>query len=461
MIRPIKNAESFRGGLGSLVVLALLLADVVHGQQPAPARDPMPTPAFPGAEGAGKWSRGGRGGRVIAVTNLNDDGPGSLRAAIDAPEPRTVVFHVSGTIELSRPLRVAHPFITIAGQTAPGDGICLKGRELQIGRTHDVIVRHLRCRPGDKTSAAGELDAISLWDARDVIIDHCSATWSTDECLSVTRDSDRVTVQHCLIAEALTEHSFGSIIGLYDGSISFLHNLYANNRSRNPRPAGYQAEEGRAGTPGPRIDFRHNVIFNWGSAAGYTGSANVEWPERIAMNYVGNYLKPGEDTTEAARRQAFTIHGGGTAELFLDENHMENPSRPLATPADFARVESGGTLLLRDTPLEFEPLAKELTAEAAYARVLESVGAVKPRRDPVDAGIIAGVADGSGRRRSTIADDAWPVLRGSAPEPDQDGDGLPDAWERAHGLDETDPSDAARVAGPEGWTYLELWLNGL
>ncbi len=422
------------------------------------------TPAFPGAEGAGKWARGGRSGRVISVTNLDDSGPGSLRAALEAREPRTTVFRVSGTIELAKPLRILHPFITVAGQTAPGDGICLKGHELQIGGTHDVIVRHLRCRPGDKNSQAGEVDAISLWDARDVIIDHCSATWSTDECLSVTRDSDRVTVQHCLIAEALTEHSYGSIIASYRGAISFLHNLYASNRSRNPRPGGYQTlpEPGRASDPGPRIDFRHNVIFNWGSGAGYTGAGNLEQAERIAMNYAGNYLKPGADTPAGYRGKAFTIYKGATAELFLEGNQIEaSPPPPAAAQADLLAVYPGSTLILRDAPLDFDPPAEKLTAATAYARVLENAGAVKPSRDPVDARIVAGIRDGTGRRRLTIEADAWPALRSAEPESDRDGDGLPDAWERAHGLNDADPADAARVAGPEGWTHLELWLNSL
>jgi len=181
------------------------------------------TLAFPGAEGAGKWPQGGRGGRVIPVTNLDDSGPGSLRAAAEAKGPRTVVFRVSGTIELQTPISIKQPFLTIAGQTAPGEGICLKGQSLLISNTHDIIIRHLRCRPGDKTSLPGEMDAISMSSVRDVILDHCSATWSTDECLSVTRDSDRVTVQNCLIAEALTSHALGSIIGSYVGSISFLN----------------------------------------------------------------------------------------------------------------------------------------------------------------------------------------------------------------------------------------------
>ncbi|MEN3940916.1 hypothetical protein WJU23_06465 [Prosthecobacter sp. SYSU 5D2] len=419
------------------------------------------TPAFPGAEGAGKWAKGGRGGIVIPVTNLEDDGPGSLRAAVERKEPRTVIFRVSGTIELKTPLRIRHPFITIAGQTAPGDGICLKGQEFQIGPTYDVIVRHLRCRPGDKTSGAGEMDAISLYSVRDVIMDHCSATWSTDECFSITRNSDRVTVQHCLIAEALTSHALGSIIGAYEGRISFLNNLYASNRARNPRVSGYQAEAGREESRGPQVDFRHNVIFNWYSGAGYTGTGKVTERERIAMNYVGNYLKPGADTLASSRGKAFTISQGATAELYMEGNRLDKPQQVLTTQADLLRVNPGSTLILRDTPLDFESLPESPDAGVTYERVLENAGAVKPQRDAVDERIIAGVRDGTGRQRVTVEEDVWPLLNGGDPLPDQDGDGLPDAWERAHGLDERDARDGAKVAGPEGWTHLEVWLNSL
>lgn len=418
------------------------------------------TLAFPGAEGAGQWARGGRGGKVIAVTNLNDAGPGSLRAALETHGPRTVIFRVSGTIELSRPLRVAHPFVTIAGQTAPGGGICLKGYELEIFNTHDVIVRHLRCRTGDQTSKASEQDAISLSDATDVIIDHCSATWSTDECLSVTNGSDRVTVQHCLIAEALTKHSYGSIIGSYRGAISYLHNLYANNIARNPRPGGYQYTQGHENDPGPRIEFRNNVLYNWASGPGYTGSGKPEEAERIAMNYVGNYLKAGPDTSTADRTKAFTIFQGGTAELFLEGNQLD-PQPPIRFQSELITIRPGSTLILRAAPIPFDPAAENLTAKAAYARVLENVGAVKPARDAVDAGIVEGVRDGTGRQKLTIPTDAWPPLARKEPEADSDADGLPDAWERQHGLNEADTTDAARVAGPEGWTHLELWLNSL
>ncbi len=418
------------------------------------------TPAFLGAEGAGKWAKGGRGGKVIAVTNLNDAGSGSLRVAVETQGPRTVIFRVSGTIELTKPLRVTHPFLTIAGQTAPGDGICLKGHELQIGNTHDIVIRYLRCRPGDQTSNPGDMDAISIWDAKDVIIDHCSGTWSTDECLSVTRDSDRLTVQHCLIAEGLTKHSYGSIIASYRGAISYLGNLYACNISRNPRPSGHQDIKEHANEPGPRIDFRNNVLYNWTYGPGYTGTGESTGPERIAMNYVGNYLKPGPDTSAGDRFKVFTIFKGGTAELFLDGNQFD-PPQSIRFQSELLTVRPGSTLILRDAPLPIEAPTDNLTAKAAYVRALESVGASKPARDAVDAGIIAGVRDGTGRQKLTIAEDAWPGLRGEDPAVDGDGDGLPDAWEREHSLNPGDGTDAASVAGPEGWTHLELWLNGL
>jgi len=416
--------------------------------------------AFPGAEGAGKWAKGGRGGKVIFVTTLEDSGPGSLRQAVETTGPRTVIFRVSGTIELTKPLRVTHPWLTIAGQSAPGDGICLKGQSLQIGSTHDIVIRYLRCRPGDQTSKPGDMDAISIWDAVDVILDHCSATWSTDECLSVTRDSDRVTVQHCLIAEGLTKHSYGSIIASYRGAISYLGNLYANNISRNPRPSGYQYEKEHAGEPGPRIDFRNNVLYNWTYGPGYAGTDSTTSSERISMNYVGNYLKPGPDTAAVDRAKAFTLFQGGTADLFLEGNQLD-PPLSIYFQSELLTLRQGSILSLRNTPLPLDSPANTLTAKAAYARALKDVGAVKPARDAVDTEIIAGVKEGTGRQKLTLTHNAWPELRGRNPEPDSDGDGLPDAWELKRGLNPADGADAIRLAGPEGWTHLEIWLSEL
>ncbi len=212
-----------------------------------------------------------------------------------------------------------------------------------------------------------------------------SATWSTDECLSVTRDSDRVTGQHCLIAEALASHRLGSIIASYRGGISFLHSLYASNRARNPRPGSYLTEPGHADDPGPRIDFSQNTIFKWSTGPGYTGRDHAEKPERIAMNYAGNYLQPGADTGAPYRAKAFTICRGATVEMFPDGNQVENPPQPINVPSELLMVKPGCTLILHDTPAPFETLA----ARAAYLRVLENVGATKPKRDAGDARIIA------------------------------------------------------------------------
>jgi hypothetical protein len=207
--------------------------------------------AFPGAEGFGAFSKGGRGGKVLYVTNLNAEGPGSLRWAVEQEGPRTIVFGVSGTIELKDRLNLENPFITIAGQTAPGDGICLKGETLKI-LTHDVIVRYIRVRVGDAKFNVGGAnqgkDAIDISVGEDIIVDHCSAGWSLDEAISASTKLptlDRVTVQWCFITEGLNidNHGFGSLIrGTRGAKYSYLHNLYAHNKGRNPRPGNYDVK---------------------------------------------------------------------------------------------------------------------------------------------------------------------------------------------------------------------------
>ncbi|HEY6167986.1 MAG TPA: pectate lyase, partial [Verrucomicrobiae bacterium] len=260
-------------------------------------------PAFPGAEGAGTFATGGRGGRVIYVSNLNDSGPGSLREAVEAKGPRTVLFKTSGTIELRHPLRVREPFLTIAGQSAPGDGICLKRCSFMI-ETHDVVVRFIRSRLGPEGGKAE--DAISIGTgARNVIADHCSASWSVDELLSTSGTNiNGVTVQWCIIAEALNksvhpkgEHGYGSLIRA-DGDVTYHHNIYAHNKSRNPRPGSYG--EGR----GLLLDFRNNLIYDWGERAGYTSE------DPATINYVANYLKSGPSTRRLD--EAFNVGGAET-----------------------------------------------------------------------------------------------------------------------------------------------------
>jgi hypothetical protein len=183
-------------------------------------------------------------------------------------------------------------------------------------------------------------------------------------------------------------------------------------------------------------------------------------PETIAMNYVANYLKPGPDTMPAYRTKAFTIDKGAVAELFLEGNELEGLHPSATAQIDLLMIKPGATLTLREAPLEIEAPAETIAASAAYHRVLVDVGAVKPRRDSVDARIIAGVRDGTGRMRLTIPEDGWPLLQSTSPPPDTDGDGLPDVWEVTHGLNSADPTDAAQVTS-DGWTNLENWLNSL
>ena len=248
-------------------------------------------PAFPGAEGFGSTTPGGRGGKVLIVSTLKDYAPGerpivgSLRAAIDAKGPRTIVFRVSGTIELKAGLRITEPYVTIAGQTAPGDGVCLKKYNLGVRDTHDVVIRYLKIRPGDVSGK--ELDGLYVYRSQNVVIDHCSVSWSVDETLSVTGEGcTNVCVQWCFITESLNKsvhgkgsHGYGSLIRT-DGDITYHHNLYAHHKTRCPRPGTY-------GDPrGILLDFRNNVIYHWMSPAGYTAK------DKAAINYIGNFLKP-------------------------------------------------------------------------------------------------------------------------------------------------------------------------
>jgi pectate lyase len=228
---------------------------------------------------------GGRGGKILFVRNLNDAGPGSFREAVTTKGPRIVVFRVGGLITLRTPVRITEPFLTIAGQTAPGDGICIRGNEVSIS-THDVIVRYLRFRPGD--ISGGEVDALNIvGDSRDIIVDHCSAGWSVDEALSPSGGVRNVTVQWSIIVEGLNRsvhskgaHGYGSLVRAI-GGVTFHHNLWAHNDARNPRLGdNYGAEF-------PVFDIRNNVMYDWGSTcSGLTG-------DHLRANYVNNYIRSG------------------------------------------------------------------------------------------------------------------------------------------------------------------------
>ena len=382
-----------------------------------------PTAAFPGAEGFGANTPGGRGGAVLSVTNLDDYNPrsdqpiaGSLRSACNSKGPRIVVFRVAGTIALKAPLRISDPYLTLDGQNAPGGGICLKDNETKI-HTHDVIVRYLRFRTGDEVAAeyhkqgkTFEPDALGIDDgSSNVIVDHCSASWAIDECLSVSGEGiTNVTVQWCIISESLNhsmhskgDHGYGSLIRC-NGNVTFHHNLYAHHNSRTPRPGTY-------GEGSILLDFRNNVIYNV-IHGGYTSAD----PARV--NYIGNYYKGGPNGTWNC---AFSIGGDGTR-IYAADNQVVNLAE---------RQKHGWELIgrLKDinkqvTPFPVAPVATD-APERAYARVLAESGATLPARDTVDARIVAEVRQGKGRvinSQSQVG--GWPTLT-SAPAPPDSGHG--------------------------------------
>jgi pectate lyase len=410
-------------------------------------------PAFPGAEGFGSTTPGGRGGKVLFVDNLNDSGPGSLRAACDAEGPRIVIFRVSGLITLASPLTVRSPYLTIAGQTAPGDGICLRNFTLNIG-THDVVVRYLRSRLGDLSGQ--EADSITLIaGARDVVIDHCSATWSIDESLSLAGDVSNVTVQWCLIGDALNhskhakgDHGYGSL-SRANGPVTWHHNLWAHNNSRNPRLGD---NYGRP--PFPTFDVRNNVMYDYGEiCSGLTQGV-------LKVNYVANYIRPGPSS------KALTpIHIGGpsTLSFYIRDNVFEgNKAQTADNSLFFDPVVIDGKKQIEIVSDAFAaPLVHTVTAKDAYLAVLTSVGASLPRRDSVDAQIIDEVRRGKGSLIDSQQQmGGWPELKSSAPPRDSDNDGMPDSWERKHGLNSNDVSDGVTDKDKDGYTNLEEYLNG-
>lgn len=440
--------------LALLILSALLLAS-------APA---FGTPAFPGAEGFGAEAMGGRGGEVLFVTNLNDAGPGSLRAAVETEGPRTVIFRVSGTIALESTLSIRKPYITIAGQTAPGDGICLKDRGLAIAADH-VIVRHLRCRPGDNTGS--QPDAISINTGQNIIVDHCSASWGVDETLSASTSGQlgHLTVQWCIISESLNasshqkgDHGYGSLIrGGWGNGYTFHHNLYAHHHARLPRPGNYNSQT--LDPDGLILDFRNNVIYNWaGDAAGYNSDGSNGVDSITRMNFVGNYYQSGPDSSGTLAFSERTP----TAQAYFADNAMNGhlPDDPWSLVVFHGFSDEDLARYRLPAPIPVAPVFTD-DAMTAYERVLAEVGATLPARDSVDTHVVRSVREGTGH----IIDDeddvrGWPPLASARPPKDADRDGMPDQWERRHGLSSANPEDRNADADQDGYTNLEEYLNG-
>ena len=460
------------------------------------------TPAFPGADGFGRYVSAGRGGNVYHVTSLADDGTeGTLRWALGKSGAKTIVFDVSGTIHLQSSLDIAIGNVTIAGQTAPGDGICVADYPVAI-KANNVIVRYMRFRLGNKNvllNGADGWDAFGGMDQENIIVDHCSVSWSIDECLSVLGNKN-TTVQWCLVAQSLVNsghskgaHGYG---GNWGGSgASFHHNLIAHHGSRTPRLGPRpttQLDE--------RMDMRNNVIYNFGGNGCYGG-------EGMTVNIVNNYYKPGPGTS--TDKKGYRIAGIGIrtqsyvdtypayapalhlwGKYFVTGNYNtkyssvnnDNWTYGIINQIDASGCDGTFTAETKDSIKLAEPMDFVATtthsADDAYDRVLDYAGA-SLSRDSFDELMVSDARNGAAsytgkglskgfvnsqddNRPADAADDwsAWPTLNSTAAPIDTDGDGMPDEWEKSNGLDPSDPSDGKTI-GTDGYSNLENYLNSL
>ncbi len=433
--------------------------------------------AFPTAEGYGRFAEGGRGGRVLKVTNLNDAGPGSYRAAVEADGPRTVIFDVSGLITLESKLvvRKTNSNLTIAGQTAPGTGICIRKFNFGMMGASNVIIRYVRVRPGNISGLT--LDGMGMASSDNCIIDHCSISWTLDEAIS-TRGAKNITLQRTLISEALneaghkkyppgTQHGYAASIG---GDIgSFHHNLLAHNAGRNWSLAGglNKADHTYAG----RLDIRNNVVYNWKHRTTDGGAHEV--------NFVNNYYQPGPATKyfQALKAQ----YGGfpGTQQYYVAGNVMRGHFGVTNQEAGrTATTERGGTLPSTYSPWVespfFESHVQTYSAAESYDNVLANVGCNFPVLDEHDQRVIAEVRSGTAKFKGSktglpgLPDsqddvggwDNYPEVH-RAVDWDTDGDGMPNEWEKKYGLDPNDPADGNQDLNGDSYPNLEKYLNSL
>lgn len=435
--------------------------------------------AFPGAEGFGKYTSGGRGGKVFIVSNLNDKGPGSFREAAEAKEKRMIVFAVSGTIHLETRLSIKAD-VTIAGQTAPGDGICLADQPISLGGDN-IIVRYLRFRMGDKYQRGGMVDGNGGDDAfggvrrKNIIIDHCSMSWSTDEVFSVYA-GDSTTLQWNLISEPLNysyhfetgdkdyeHHGYGGIWGGLH--LSAHHNLFAHCNNRNPRFNGTRH------TPTEMVDYINNVIYDWGGNTIYAGEGGD-------YNIINNYFRYGPSTSKNVRYRI--VNPGKNDKIdfgkwyvngnYVDEANDVSKNNWLGIVMGNGGTEEDKKNTIIDKPHAAEPMITQ-DAEDAYGAVLKWVGA-SYKRDTLDERIINDVKNKTG----TLIDvqggfphgtayeltvNAWPALQ-SLPAPlDTDKDGMPDDWEKKNKLNPNDPADATAFKLDKNYSNVEVYINSI
>jgi pectate lyase len=426
-------------------------------------------PAFPGAEGEGGFATGGRGGDVYEVNNLNSSSPGSIVDAVSQGN-RTIVFRVSGTIELPEDT-ILYPKsnTTIAGQTAPGDGICIKGR-IRIGSVSNVVIRYIRVR-ANAGGANASGDAIDIADGNNIIIDHVTASYGRDETISCQDTSNNITVQWCILSEALTfpqldppkSHSYGSLIrGNYGDEKTYHHNLYAHNNGRNPRP-GNETGIG-SDTEGLHFDFRNNVMYNWvGKTAGY----NDDGPGYVSRyNFIGNVYIPGPESTSTSSKMGFREKSTDAYGYFADNSYDGNVSGDPCGIVDFSSFSADQITAYkaRSYLIPMEPVTTTSQAQAK-TDVLANAGASFPKRDIIDTRIVNDVNNKTGHSiydTNAQPEGGWPTLNSLPAPTDSDHDGMPDTWETLHGgLNPNDANDRNGYDLDANYTNLEVYLNGI
>ena len=421
--------------------------------------------AFPGAEGFGQLTTGGRGGKVFYVDKLSDDGSiGTLRYAVNQSGKRTIVFNTGGTIQLKSKLQINFGDITIAGQSAPGDGVTIRDFPVIIN-ADNVIIRYIRFRMGDEGEQ--QADALESRFHKDIIIDHCSMSWSTDETATFYANENS-TLQWSIISESLKNsvhekgsHGYGGIWG--GKNASFHHNLLAHHDSRNPRLG---EEAGKAFALTDLVDVRNNVIYNWGSNSAYGGEA-------MNVNIVNNYYKPGPATPSGSKRnrivsidknknegtEVYNIWG----KFFVDGNVIEG------SYGTVPQADIDGLRLTAPHPINDNVTTH--TGEKALKLVLLHAGS-SLKRDEVDLRILDNVTNNSysfegslGSTNGIIDSQAdvggWPELAAGTPVIDSDKDGIPDVWEKSNELDSNLATDAAKIKPGTPYSYLEIYLNSL
>ncbi len=456
-------------------------------------------PAFPGAEGGGMYTAGGRGGKVLVVTSLEDRGPGTLREACETGGARIIVFEVSGVIRLKSPINIRAPYLTIAGQTAPGDGVCVTGASVLID-THDVVIRHMRFRRG-ATDVGFRDDALGGNAVGNVMIDHVSASWGLDENMSLYRHvynrdrvtrkgtkmaSTNVTIQNSIFSEALDtyNHAFGATLG--GNNSMFARNLFASNISRN-------CSVGMGGG----FNYVNNVVFNWWNRSVDGGGPRCWW------NIIGNYYKPGPITPEGepiSWRIAKVESGRSRVDgerrfgkVYAEGNKVEGNEAITADNwsggiqvEEYDLTQKYVAQIRAEKPFEMAPVSI-LSADEAYDFVLAHAGASFPKRDAVDKRIVKQVETGrifyakdakehetpyvkrrlpaDSYKKGIITDPqqvgGLPTYKAAAAPTDTDRDGMPDKWEKRYGLNPNDPTDANGDLSGDGYTNIEKYIHGI